>query len=78
MAKPTKGQPKRTFTRATAVNFMRRGLLGDGAWRFRLGLFLFGVSVVRRVLQRDEHIVYSGQIEPGQTLTVRHLTETRG
>ena len=67
------GKGQRTFTRATAVNFIRRGLLGEGRWRLRLGLFLFAVTTLRRWMEKEEKIVYAEELRVGQTLQITHL-----
>ena len=71
------GRGQRTFTRATAVTFIRRGLLGEGRWRLRLGLFLFAVTTLRRWMERDEKIVFVEELGLGQTLQITHLPSDR-
>jgi hypothetical protein len=63
--------------RTLALGFVRRGIFGDRL-RLRIGLVLLGLSVLRRWIERDEVIVYSERLDPGHTVTIRHLRETWG
>jgi hypothetical protein len=53
----------------------RRGVLGGN----RVWVVIGGVAAVahlaRRALTRDEDVVWSGELSPGQVLTVRHDPE---
>ena len=59
------------------VGFIRRGLLGEGRWQLALGVVLLGLSAFRRAVAREEKVVYTGRLEPGQIMQIRHLTEPR-
>jgi hypothetical protein len=53
----------------------RRGVLGgNSAWVVAGGVALVG-HLARRAMVRDEDVVWSGELRPGQLLTVFHEPE---
>ena len=64
---------KGVLTRATAIGFIRRGLLGDGRWRLNVGLFLLAVGTLRRWTQRDEELVHIERLQPGERVLITAL-----
>ena len=64
---------KGVLTRATAIGFIRRGLLGDGRWRLQVGLALLAVGTLRRWLQREEELVHIERLRPGERVLITAL-----
>ena len=57
---------KRRLARLIRLNAVRKGLLGGSrAWRI-----VWVALLVRRMVGRDEKVVYSGELGPGQTLVI--------
>ena len=74
MAKMVKAP--RSRVRIMSSRMIRLGLFGGGRWRLNLGLGLLALSAMRRLIQRDERIVYREVIHPGQQLSITHLNES--
>ncbi len=55
---------------------MRRGSRGDGLW-LAVGLVVGGFRLMSRLGRRKREVVYSRELEPGETLEIKHLTVDR-
>ncbi|HEC10168.1 MAG TPA: hypothetical protein ENI86_11495 [Acidimicrobiales bacterium] len=55
---------------------MSRGTRGDGAW-LAVGLVVAGFRLMARLGRRKREVVYSRELEPGETLEIRHLNVDR-
>jgi hypothetical protein len=56
-------------------NGWRRGVLGGNrAWIVVGGIALVG-HLGQRALKREEDVLWSGTVAPGQVLTVQHVTD---
>ena len=54
----------------------RRGVVGGSrAWTVVGGVALVGY-LGRKALTRNEDVLWSGEVAPGQVLTVQHVTES--
>jgi len=54
----------------------RRGASGSGAW-LATSAGMATVRHIRRMGERKREVVWTGSLEPGQKLVVRHLLEDR-
>ncbi|GEM_PF-878949 len=55
---------------------MSRGTRGEGAW-LAVGLVVAGFRLMSRLGRRKREVVYSRELDPGETLEIRHLTVDR-
>lgn len=62
---------KRLFRAGMRLGWRRGVLGGSSAWVVIGGLAAVG-HLARRALVRSEDVVWSGELSPGQTLTVHH------
>ncbi len=60
----------RSLTRLGVV----RGLLGGNRGWMALGAVATGLRVVGRMARKEPKVVFSEQLDPGQTLVITHLT----
>ena len=57
---------------------MRRGVRGDSRAWFWVFVAVWVTRRVRRATGGEPAVVYRGELEPGSTIEIRHLTETYG
>lgn len=50
-----------------------RGLLGGSRFWLALGALAVGVRTIARMASRKPEVVYSEDLEPGQSLVITHL-----
>lgn len=55
-----------------------RGLLGGSRGWFWVAVVTWGLRRFRRMVGSEYELVYRGDLRPGETLQIGHLTETRG
>ena len=55
---------------------MSRGSRGEGAW-LAVGLVVAGFRLMSRLGRRKREVVFSRELDPGETLEIRHLTVDR-
>jgi hypothetical protein len=60
----------RTLTRLGVV----RGLLGGNRGWMTLGAVAAGLRALGKLAAKEPKVVFSEQLEPGQTLVITHLT----
>ena len=60
----------RTLTRLGVV----RGLLGGNRGWMALGAVAVGLRGVGKMARKEPKVVFSEQLDPGQTLVITHLT----
>jgi hypothetical protein len=56
----------------------RRGIRGDSRAWFWVFVAVWAIRRVRRAIGSEPAVVYRGEIKPGDTLQIAHLTETYG
>jgi hypothetical protein len=66
--------PRRRLTRMGAV----RGLLGGSKAWFAVWVLAGGFRMLAKVFRREAEVVYSEDLEPGQSLVITHLTHRVG
>jgi hypothetical protein len=52
-----------------------RGLGGSRRW-LAVGFTASGLHLLRRVVAREPAVVYSEELQPGQSLVIRHFSRT--
>jgi hypothetical protein len=59
---------------------MAAGFLGESKLWFRIGVVVWTVHLLRRLMNRGPKTVYEAELEPGQTLVISDLRplEARG
>ena len=55
---------------------LRRGAGGNGIW-MAAGVVISGLRLVSRLGGRKREVVHSIELQPGETINVRHLLEDR-
>jgi hypothetical protein len=56
----------------------RRGVRGDSRGWFWVFVAVWTIRRLRRAIGSEPAVVYRGQLEPGETIEISHLTETYG
>jgi hypothetical protein len=64
--------------RSLQTRGMRRGVRGDTRPWFWVFVVVWVTRRLRRATGGEPAVVYRGELEPGATLEIRHLTETHG
>lgn len=54
-----------------------RGVLGGSRGWFWVAVVTWGLRRFRRMVGSEPELVYRGDLRPGETLQIDHLTETR-
>ena len=57
---------------------MRRGVRGESRRWFWVFVAVWSIRRLRRLVGSEPVVVYRGEVEPGHTVEIRHLTETYG
>ena len=50
-----------------------QGFLGESRFWYRLGVVLWAVHLLNRLISRRDRVVYEGELEPGQTLVISDM-----
>jgi hypothetical protein len=59
-------------------NGVRRGVMGGSRPWFWVAIGTWGLRRLRRTIGSEPEVVYRGELQPGQTFRIDHLTETYG
>jgi hypothetical protein len=55
---------------------VRRGVYGRSRGWFWVAVVTFGVRRLRRAIGSEYELVYRGEVKPGETIQIDHLTQT--
>jgi len=61
------------LTRYLRQRAITQGFLGESKFWYRLGVVLWAVHLLNRLISRRERVVYEGELEPGQTLVISDM-----
>ncbi len=50
-----------------------QGFLGESKFWYRLGVVLWSVHLLNRLISKRETLVYEAELEPGQTLVISDM-----
>jgi len=61
------------LTRYLRQRAITQGFLGESRFWYRLGVVLWAVHLLNRLISRRDRVVYEGELEPGQTLVISDM-----
>jgi type II secretory pathway component PulK len=53
---------------------LTQGFLGNSKFWYRLGVIVWSVHLLNRLMSRRQTLVYEAELEPGQTLVISDLS----
>ena len=53
---------------------LAQGFLGNSKFWYRLGVVVWSVHLLNRLMSRRQRLVYEAELEPGQTLVISDLS----
>jgi len=53
---------------------LAQGFLGESKFWYRLGVVVWSVHLINRLISKRQTVVYEAELEPGQTLVISDLS----
>lgn len=66
-----------TLVRMLLRNGVRKGLLGGNRRWLAVGGMAAGIRLLQKLGERDDGVIYSGELQPGESLVIANSPERR-